>query len=141
MEVEEQHQEEEQERAGSPRATICGAFNSHLEVCSNRCAREEERRRESVDEYCTRNARKLERSGRRTDRLAEVRRERHRQRPRYEHEKDREMFFPHACVFHSTENRRKGVLTPRHVQRQVTNAQPIRSETAPRSAVRLPTKD
>ena len=94
---------------------ICGAFNSHVQVRPNQCAREEERRRESVDDYCSRNARKLERSGRRTERMAEIRKERqHRQRPRHENEMYRGMsFYPEASVFHSTANRRRGVPTPR----------------------------
>ena len=100
---------------------ICANFNSHVPVRPNRCAREEERRRE---EYCVRNARKLERSGRRTERMAEVRRGRqYRQQPRDENKlmNNEVSFYPEMSIFNSAENRRRGVPTPRPAPRQVAN--------------------
>ena len=69
---------------------------------------------ESVEDYCVRNARKLERSGRRTDMLADARKWRNRQQRRSEQEEmERGMFYPAASVFHTTANRKRGLPTPR----------------------------
>ena len=100
---------------------ICANFNSHVPVRQNRCAREEERRRE---EYCEKNAKKLERSGRRTERMAEARRgRRFRQQPRDEIRlmNNEVSFYPEMSIFNSAENRRRGVPTPRPAPRQVAN--------------------